>query len=105
LVIRGRFNDTNGNCLDAYGEGSSYVDVNGPIAIADGVGERPFSGECFANAIPTQPVAPYHEYRIIDTSEVVDGTEPEVGLVQVGVKYRQVGGVQMDTSFSIRTCR
>ena len=105
LAIKARFNDINGNCLDAYGEGGSGVAVNGPIAAADGVLTRQFGGNCFHEAVPTQPIAPVHEYRIMDTTGPMEQNAPQIGIINLSVSYRGVGNAQKISTLTFRTCR
>lgn len=104
ITVRARFNDTNGNCLDAYGEGETYVEVDGSLEEVRGLTQNDIRGECFLDSIPTQPRAPTHTYEFADTSGLMV-EEAQLSTIRVGVRYRTLNGTQRDEFVTFHTCR
>jgi hypothetical protein len=102
--INARFNDVNGNCLDAYGTGITFIETEGSLEETSGRTERQFVGQCFQDALPTQPRAPTHTYEFADTSDdMVE--EAQFGIIRVGVRYKTIGSVDREDVITIHTCR
>ena len=104
LVLNARFNDSNGNCLDAYGEGSTYMDLNGSLEALAEVTEQGFIGNCFKDSIPTQPRAPTHTYAVVDNAGAMV-SDAQISSIKLGVKYKTIGGGERDDFIVINTCR
>ena len=104
ISISARFNDANGNCLDAYGQGETFVEVNGALDETRGAMTQSFVGDCFLDALPTQPRAPTHRYEFVDNSgPMVE--EAQFSTIRLGVRYRTLNGAQREDVLTFHTCR
>ncbi|MEE2786239.1 MAG: hypothetical protein VX589_02800 [Myxococcota bacterium] len=104
VSIGARMNDVNGNCLDAYGAGSTVVTIEGNLEEVRGLTGRDFAGRCFVENRLKQPGAPVHVYEFIDTTDG-EVTEPQTGAISIGVKYRVVGNRTAEARHIYTTCR
>ena len=67
ISIKARMNDINGNCLSAYGEGGTFIAIDGSLEETSGIATNDFTGDCFLANKLSQPAPPTHEYEVIDT--------------------------------------
>ena len=99
-----RFNDRNGNCLDGYGEGTIFVQLNGALELPLGISERDVDGRCFLGGVPTQPLAPNDDWLIVDRSNP-DDENAVLSTITFGIDYRAVGGSTIRESKTLLVCR
>lgn len=124
IFVENRFADRNGNCLDAYEEGNSFVEADGPVTIdresqryetgcfvftqEDGsvlLRDNPITGDAephvglFNRELPLRPV---HTYAIVAGPATEDA--PTLARFIVGTQYQEASGDVLRSQISYSVC-
>lgn len=127
LVVDALFADRNGNCPDGYGEGESFVEVEGGLEVSPGDGVRTYAGGCFVffdddgeldleddpvsgTEVPRvglgtleNPLRPRHRYVVSGPLSVNLEGPPTLDEFVVGVRYRS-GNDNFEASRAFNVC-
>ena len=82
----------------------TFIEINGTFDETRGAMTQSFVGDCFLDALPTQPQAPTHRYEFVDNSgPMVE--EAQFSTIRLGVRYRTLNGAQREDVLTFHTCR